>query len=66
MKKSVMGMKCLLMAGILNEQLFSPHLFRLWHTGADELAFKPAEDEDFDVSYSTLYMYFNVAAIYIF
>ena len=52
--------------GILNEQLFSPHLFRLWRTGADELAFKPAEDEDFDVSYSTLYMYFNVAAIYIF
>ena len=52
--------------GILNEQLFSPHLFRLWRTGADELVFKPAEDEDFDVSYSTLYMYFNVAAIYIF
>ena len=52
--------------GILNEQLFSPHLFRLWRTGADELAFKPAEDEDFDVSYSTLYMYFNVAPIYIF
>ena len=42
--------------GILNEQLFSPHLFRLWRTGADELAFKAAEDEDFDVSCSTLYL----------
>ena len=42
--------------GILNEQLFSPRLFRLWRTGADELAFKAAEDEDFDVSCSTLYL----------
>ena len=24
--------------GIVNEQLFSPRLFRLWRTGADELA----------------------------
>ena len=40
--------------GILNnEQLFSPRLFRLWRTAADELAFK---DEDFDVSCSTLYL----------
>ena len=42
--------------GILNEQLFSPRLFQLWRTGADELAFKAAEDEDFDVSCSTLYL----------
>ena len=42
--------------GILNEQLFSPHMFRLWRTAADELAFKAAEDKDFDVSCSTLYL----------
>ena len=31
---------------LLHEQLFSPQLFRLWRTGANELAFNPAEDDD--------------------
>ncbi|KAL5503448.1 hypothetical protein EMCRGX_G010402 [Ephydatia muelleri] len=36
---------------LLHEQLFSPQLFRLWQTGANELAFNPAEDDDdFDTS----------------
>eukprot|EP00731_Ephydatia_muelleri_P025267 Em0017g350a len=36
---------------LLHEQLFSPQLFRLWRTGANELAFNPAEDDDdFDTS----------------
>ena len=48
--------------GILNEQMFSPRFFQLWRTGADELAFKAAEDEDFDVSYSTVYL--NIAPMY--
>ncbi|KAL5476085.1 hypothetical protein EMCRGX_G025990 [Ephydatia muelleri] len=36
---------------LLHEQLFSPQLFRLWRTGANELAFNPAEDDDdFDIT----------------
>eukprot|EP00731_Ephydatia_muelleri_P009172 Em0004g1510a len=33
---------------ILNDQLYSPSLLRLWRTGADELAYEAAEDEEFD------------------
>ena len=46
---------------LLHEQLFSPQLFRLWQTGANELAFNPAEDDDdFDVSYSVFNTLFYV------
>ena len=46
---------------LLHEQLFSPQLFRLWRTGADELAFNPAEyDDDFDVSYSAFNTLFYI------
>ena len=46
---------------LLHEQLFSPQLFRLWRTGANELAFNPAEDDDdFDVSYSVFNTLFYV------
>ena len=50
-----MGMKCLLM-----EYLMSNYFLHICFN------YGVQEDEDFDVSYSTLYMYFNVAAIYIF
>ncbi|KAL5488645.1 hypothetical protein EMCRGX_G017621 [Ephydatia muelleri] len=43
---------------LLHEQLFSPQLFRLWRTGANELAFNPAEDDDdFDWVMETRKMY---------
>ena len=35
---------------VLNDQLYSSSLLRLWRTGADELAYEAAEDEGFDVS----------------
>ena len=35
---------------VLNDNLYSPSLLRLWRTGTDELAYEAAEDEGFDVS----------------
>ena len=35
---------------VLNDQLYSSSLLRLWRTGADELVYEAAEDEGFDVS----------------
>ena len=46
--------------GILNEQFFHHVCFDYGEqVRADELAFKAAEDEDFDVSCSTLYWKYN-------
>ena len=36
---------------VIFEQLHSPHILRLWTTGAAEFGYSPNEDEAFDVSY---------------
>ena len=36
---------------VIFEQLHSPHILRLWRTGAAEFGYSPNENEAFDVSY---------------
>ena len=44
----------------LHEQLYSPHLLRLWRTGACELFYKAEEDdEELDVSSNSFHINFN-------
>ena len=49
---------------IPNDQLYSPSLLLLWRTGADELAYEAAEDEEFDVHYTCTHEYVYIITDY--
>ncbi|KAL5491470.1 hypothetical protein EMCRGX_G016760 [Ephydatia muelleri] len=38
---------------VIFEQLYSPHILRLWRTGAAEFGYSPNEDEAFDIHYAS-------------
>ena len=46
---------------VIFEQLHSPHILRLWRTGAAEFGYSPNEDEAFDVSYKYMVDFFHEA-----